>query len=276
MLEGAVMEKILFRTFGGLKLCGYLDEPEGLKGRTIHSMRGGKAKRSLANRAVIMLHGFTGDKSESGFFDKIAAEIAKAGLAVLRFDFSGCGESDDAAISVKGQVEDALAAIEFMKARGYDNLGLLGFSLGGLVALRARDPSVKARVLLAPLTKSKNIPSGYSFWDKFVLIVTGERKLVKQGRKWRQEMVIGRSFYFEVRSISQHKIAEGIKEPVLIIHGDKDSRVPLEYSRDMMKLLPKSASLEVVKGVDHHFDDNKLGVPRVARLSAEWFVKNLR
>jgi alpha/beta superfamily hydrolase len=50
----------------------------------------------------------------------------------LRFDFGGCGQSADRPIELRGQIEDLKAAIAFMKSEGYEKLGLLGYSMGGL------------------------------------------------------------------------------------------------------------------------------------------------
>jgi alpha-beta hydrolase superfamily lysophospholipase len=49
-------------------------------------------------RIVVMAHGFCNDKSSQGRFDRIAEALHREGLSVLRFDFGGCGESDDETI----------------------------------------------------------------------------------------------------------------------------------------------------------------------------------
>lgn len=276
------MEKIFFNNSKGKRLCGILHEPKGKAAgkagkpgklsKSGSAKAGSRVKAFKDDRAVIMLHGFTGDKSEAGLFEKAAAAIAEKGFAVLRFDFTGCGESAEGAICMRDQVEDARAALGFMKSRSYRKFGLLGFSLGGLINLRTRDDAIVARVLWAPLTKSKNVPNNYSIWDKLVLIVTGRKTIEKPRRKWRQKMVIARRFFFELMRINQKKLGEGIDSPTLIIHGDSDTHVPLNFSESMVNFLPKGSRLEVIKGVDHNFQDE---VPKLIRLSAEWFGKKV-
>lgn len=48
-----------------------------------------------------MTHGFTGNKEQFGKFKEIAENLNQAGFNALSFDFSGCGESGEDAITVK-------------------------------------------------------------------------------------------------------------------------------------------------------------------------------
>lgn len=89
---------------------------------------------------VVFLHGLGGNRSEDGNLFTLAARLFAAhGLAALRFDFRGSGDSegDHAEVTVSREVEDAGAAVEY--ARSLPDLDpervmLLGYSVGGLVA----------------------------------------------------------------------------------------------------------------------------------------------
>src|SRR6516165_8124503 len=89
---------------------------------------------------VVFFHGFTGDRMESHWiFVKCSRALAFHGIASLRFDFYGSGESDGQfdEVTLQGEVSDAEAAVEFFrKQKGVDGrrLGLCGLSLGGAVA----------------------------------------------------------------------------------------------------------------------------------------------
>lgn len=93
--------------------------------------------------AVLMLHGFASVRDEVGdMYKRLAAELAESGIASLRIDFRGWGESagEMTDSTVSGMVEDAAAAREYLSTvEGIDNerIGLLGFSLGGSVAVFA-------------------------------------------------------------------------------------------------------------------------------------------
>ena len=91
--------------------------------------------------AVLMLHGFASSKDEVGdMYKRLAADLGARGIASLRIDFRGWGESGGGMenSTVTGMVEDAatayayLAGLDFVNA---DEIGLLGFSLGGAVSL---------------------------------------------------------------------------------------------------------------------------------------------
>jgi len=72
-------------------------------------------------------------------FVKCARALARAGIASLRFDFYGSGESDGEfrEVTLQGEIADARAAMDFFRRqKGIDpkRLGLLGLSLGGAIA----------------------------------------------------------------------------------------------------------------------------------------------
>lgn len=114
--------------------------------------------------AVVMLHGFTGQKDEFaiagrgvGLFAYAAAELAANGIATLRIDFNGSGQSDgkweDTTFS--GQIKDAVLAFDYLQALPEvdgSHLGILGYSQGGLVGahLAALRSEASAVVLWAP------------------------------------------------------------------------------------------------------------------------------
>ena len=68
--------------------------------------------------AVLICHGFGGDKlGKNKLYLKLAQELSKAGIATLRIDFRGCGDSegDFNEITLEGLISDALTAIDFLK-----------------------------------------------------------------------------------------------------------------------------------------------------------------
>ena len=106
--------------------------------------------------AVVFCHGFTGSKVEAHYiFVKMSRALEKHGIASLRFDFRGCGDStgDFINTTVMDEVKDTRHAINFICAQhGIDKnrIGVLGLSLGGAVAayVAGRDARVKSLALL--------------------------------------------------------------------------------------------------------------------------------
>lgn len=91
--------------------------------------------------AVLMLHGFGSSRDEvGGMYAREAAALATEGVASLRIDFRGFGDSDGdtSATTVQAQLADAamaLAALAGMEGIDPDRIGVLGFSMGGGVAM---------------------------------------------------------------------------------------------------------------------------------------------
>lgn len=136
-------KKLKFTSRDGLKLHGTLAKPPG----------------KLAG-ALLMVHGITSDRSEWGIFDMVAQEIAKDGIASLRFDFRGHGESglDQNLISLGGILSDVLAAWGELEGR-LDTEGkplkryILGSSYGGGLSYAAasRIGRIDRSFLMAPV-----------------------------------------------------------------------------------------------------------------------------
>ena len=89
---------------------------------------------------VVIFHGFTGNKMEPHFiFVKLSRMLEKKGIASVRFDFGGSGESDGYFINMtlSGEIRDAHNILDYVKKLdGIDpeRIGLVGLSMGGSVA----------------------------------------------------------------------------------------------------------------------------------------------
>jgi dipeptidyl aminopeptidase/acylaminoacyl peptidase len=109
---------------------------------------------------VLLLHGFTGQRMESGFiFVRLARRLNERGIAAVTFDFMHSGESDGSfeQMLVSGEIEDAQCVSAWLAVQPFvdrSRMGLVGFSLGGLVAacLCARTDLYQSLALLAPTT----------------------------------------------------------------------------------------------------------------------------
>src|SRR5690349_7112031 len=80
--------------------------------------------------AVLLLHGFLSDRRAGGRFDRLAADYARLGHAVLRIDFSGFGESLGGVIDSARLLDDASVALDHLDSLGYTRQILHGHSLG--------------------------------------------------------------------------------------------------------------------------------------------------
>lgn len=241
-------ERVEFLNARGLRLVGDL-------------WPGGKA-------AVVLCHGFTGDRHEDGRFDHLARALNEDAFTVLAFDFAGSGESDDVPLSVDGEVADLRAALAFVRDRGADVVAVVGLSLGALVAgLVAREGQIDALVFWAPVTASMVDPT--TWYSREQLEELQRTGLITWGKETgpRRHVVIDGRHLEERRAVDQGTVLAGIPVPVLIVHGARDDLVPVGDSRRALSLLPAGSRLKIVRGADHVFHKQ---LPRFVGHTRRW------
>jgi fermentation-respiration switch protein FrsA (DUF1100 family) len=107
------------------------------------TLRGWYLSAEDGDSIIIMVHGGEMHRADPsiGMLD-IAAALVKSDYNVLMFDLRGHGESDGDRMSA-GYYErnDLLGAVDFVKDRGFERIGVLGFSMGAATALMAASES---------------------------------------------------------------------------------------------------------------------------------------
>jgi pimeloyl-ACP methyl ester carboxylesterase len=109
--EAAPEETVRFATEDGVELVGELHGDGGV--------------------GVILLHMFPSDRASWSSF---AEQLADEGYTALSFDFRGYGDSGGDRV-IAEIWRDALAAVRFMRGRGFERIVLVGASMGGTAAL---------------------------------------------------------------------------------------------------------------------------------------------
>lgn len=234
---------------------------------------------STTKKAVILVHGFTGNKNgPDNTFIKLAKRLVENGIAAFRFDFRGSGESEGKFVdmTITGEVSDLQKAIEFM-AKSYDLLGLVGESLGGAVSLVGYDKRINCIVLWYPVVYLRETPSFKAMDRRKEELETKGLIFVKEKDGW--SYCVGKEFFRERATIDVAKHVRSIRCPLLIITGNNDSSVPHNQSERAMKLTPsKVKKLELVDGANHCFrgEHAKEWQQLAINLTVEWFNKWLK
>ena len=205
---------------------------------------------------VAMCHGFTGQRMEAHFlFVKAARAMCEAGLNVLRFDFRGSGESDGRFrdMTISSEIDDALTALATLRAEptvDADRIGLVGLSLGGLVAActAARDGGVKALALWSAVADMVELVG--ERWE----MPTESGEFDERGYYEHGPHEIGVPFLLDCPRVRPLAEIPSFGGPVLVVHGDADQAVPLEHARRYMDAITSDdAGLFVVEDGDHTF-----------------------
>ncbi len=239
-----MIKLVIFRR-DGQKIMGMLHIPHTLK-------------REHKAPAIVMFHGFTGNKTEAHrLFVHVARSLCDQGYVVLRFDFLGSGESDGEFedMTLPYEVSDAEEAIRFLtKQRLVDTekIGVLGLSMGGRVAaiLALKDRRVKFAVLYSPALGCLK--------DRWLQQIDAQRNLFESGKPI--EVTAGwylkKAFFDTIDNMVPLVFIDQVKIPILIIHGDHDSIVPVEESAKGYELVKKQNpknEFHIVEGADHTF-----------------------
>jgi len=229
--------------------------------------------------AVAVLHGFTGTRCEPNFiFVRLSRRLAEEGIASLRFDFRGSGESDGEFedMTPLEEVSDARAALRqlgAMKRVDVRRLGLVGLSMGGLVAAltAAKEPSVRSVALWSAVARPRRV---------FEAMTTKRQRsaLLKTGRLDVGGLCVGRAFLEATRRLDPPSALAKSRASALIIHGTGDETVPYSDSTVFLRSARARDGIRTerfaVKGADHVYSS----VPwrdAVVEATVGWFKETL-
>ncbi len=214
---------------------------------------------------VVMVHGDSANRADVAIGAlEIMRDLAALGYSILAFDLRGCGESGGSSGS-SGLFEqrDLLGALDYLCSRGvsYRNIGVLGFSLGGAVALLScaipgRAAAVVADGSFADLEMVWGLKADRGRW-LLSLLAPGIR-------------LMGRILYgIDVAAISPARAVMRSRTPTLLIHGDRDTIVPVSHARLIAKAgVHYAPSLWIVPGAGHMQAYNRNPREYMSRTSA--------
>ena len=250
-------DKVYFKTKSGYQLCGILEVPKVGTGK-----------------AVILCHGFSSSKDSDKY--KILSKLfVKEGVAALRFDFFGHGESegDFSKVTVSQGVDDVLSALDFMEGLGFVDIGLLGVSFGGKCSLvaAAKSRRIKVLSLVAPAVDYAKLQKA-QYGDKKLKEWKEHGKIVYEGKEGAKELEY--TFHADLKNFNFAGLAKHVEVPTLIIHGDRDQLVPVEHSQKLFKELACFKKLEVIIGCNHFFERDS-DREQLYYLIVEWIVRYL-
>lgn len=202
---------------------------------------------------VILMHGFTGNRNNT-ILTAVKDLLLENGIASIRFDFNGHGESDGLLedMTVFNELSDGKAIIDYVKTlKNVQNIYLLGHSQGGVVAsmLAGYFPDVFQKVvLMAPAATLKDDALKGVCMDTVYDPNHIPDQVIVRGNK------IG-GFYFRIaQKLPIYEIAANYKGPEMLIHGDNDVVVDHIASKRYHKVYQNS-ELFIQKGADHSFSE---------------------
>lgn len=219
---------------------------------------------------VILVHGFGVTKEESGMFDDLAQNLSEISILVYRFDFSGCGESagDYSETSLSKLKEDLASIIEFVKKQTKVNtskIGILAQSLGTATTVTL-EPKIQCLILMGSVAhpEERLIQSFGVGYDRNGI----STKIKSSGLVVKIKPQVWQDF-------AQHNLLESIKKincPILFIHGEKDTTVPLSDMLDYFNNANEPKEKIIIQDADHGLRPHR---DKMYKIAVDWFKKHL-
>lgn len=231
-----ITEKLEFDGHSGARLAARLDLPNG-------------PVRAYA----LFAHCFTCSKDIEAA-RRIGADLAREGVAVLRFDFTGLGASEGefASTNFSTNLADLLCAVEFLRAHYEAPSVLIGHSLGGAAVLALAGTLAEVRAVItigAPADAAHVLGKLGGSLD--AISRDGSTDVTLAGRSFR----IDRQF---VEDVQEHSLLDAVKvmrKPLLIMHAPLDEVVGIDNATKIFLAARHPKSFVSLDKSDHLLTD---------------------
>jgi putative redox protein len=180
---------------------------------------------------ALFAHCFTCSKDYKGVV-WVSRALAAEGIAVLRFDFTGLGESEGefSDTTFSSNIADLVAAAEFMGRELEAPKILIGHSLGGAAVLHAaaRIPSVVAVATLAAPSSTDHL-AGVIRSSADEIESLGEAQVEIGGRGFR----IRKEFLDDLSKVNMREAVSGLGRALLVCHSPADRTVGIDNANEI-------------------------------------------
>ncbi len=239
---GLEYEEVSFKTMDGVTLKGWFIPKEGKKA------------------TIIVCHGYPFDKGNILPLSLFLHEEYNLFL----FDFRAMGESEGRYTTVGyHEKKDLLASVDYLKSRGIEKIGALGFSLGGAVIIMTHSPGIKALVS----------DSSYATLDLMIHSLFRHYHFLRYPFVFTVKLFSRLVLKFDTSSVSPVDTIREVETPILLIHGERDSQIPVKNAHLLHEAAPRS-ELWIVPGADHG-EARGLEPREYERRVREFFGRNL-
>lgn len=199
----------------------------------------------------------------------ISRALVDRGIAVLRFDFTGIGESegDFAETDFSSNLDDLVAAADFLRANYQAPALLVGHSLGGTAVLAAtpRIPEVRAVSTIAAASGTEHLRE---------ILIRLSPELEARGEA---EVDLGGGHAFRVRKELLDDLAEdhlhgvlhGLHRPLLLFHSPVDNTVGIEHAHRLFEAAKHPKSF-ISLGLADHLLSRERDARYVGEVLAAW------
>ncbi len=227
------LQKISFQNKEGQNLVGRLELPVD----------------QHPHNYAIFAHCFTCNKNLSAV-KNIGKALTSKGFGVLRFDFTGLGESDGdfEDTNFSGNVEDLIAAADYLEANHSAPTLLVGHSLGGAAVIfaAAAIDSVRAVATIGAPSNPNHVR--HLFKSGLEEIEASGKAVVNLSGR---DFTIKKQFLDDLENKSLPETARGLRKALLIMHSPQDDTVAIKNAEEIYLAARHPKSFVAIDGADH-------------------------
>ncbi len=249
-------EEVRFPNKENEKLAGFLHKP-----------------KNETDKGIVLAHCFTCSRHQK-IVRTLCDALAEKNFLVLRFDFSGNGDSEgefeDSTYSK--EIQDLTTAVDYISKKGIKKIAMLGHSMGATVSIlqSSQDPRIKSLCVLAGQSNPKAIKELFPMQTLEKIYEEGQTSLTIFGKK----VTIKREFFEDADKQDIKKSLNKFKNPFCIIHGDADTVIPIKSGKELYSYANEKKELKIIKGADHLFS-GKDKFEEMKSSVIEWFEKTI-
>ena len=199
---------------------------------------------------VIMCHGFTGHKEGCHFmYTRLARRLEKAGVASLRMDFLGSGDSDleFTEMTFSDEVKQVEIWLDYVKKMSeVSAIYLLGHSMGGAIVtqIASRYPELIQRCCLwAPAIAM----------PEMIRALNGKVSPMEGGIYDVEGLQVSQAFVDDMMSLNLYQNLSLYEKDLLILQGSKDTMVPKATVQKALPFFKQDVQYVEIEGADHNF-----------------------
>ncbi len=226
-------KRVQFKNSQGQILAARLDLPDKMK----------------SHNFAIFAHCFTCSKNLTAV-KAISRALNNYGIGVLRFDFTGLGESegDFEDTDFSTNVSDLIAANDFLTLEYSSPTILIGHSLGGAAVIFAGHQldNIRAVATIGAPSSPSHVQHLFSHGlDE--IEKHGKAELTIGGRSF----TVKKEFLDDLKSKNMNEALKQLRKPLLVIHSPQDTTVGIQNAKEIYSAAHHPKSFVSIDGADH-------------------------
>lgn len=222
---------------------------------------------------VIFAHCFTGSKDFLASVD-ITRALSAEGYGVLRFDFTGLGESEGefSETTFSHNIDDLVAAANFLSEIYLAPTLLIGHSFGGIAAIYASSKIKSIRAVATISSPSDPAHVKHLFKSNLQEIRASGKAIVNVGGR---DFTIKKSFLDDLNKEKYDDFLQELKKPILIMHSPQDSIVNIKNAEELYVAAKHPKSFVSLDGANHLLTEEK-DATYAGKICATWAKRYLK